>query len=243
MNQVLSRILAQSHRSAGRDHAGLRRRVSRVIGLLSAVVIAAAVASCGSDEPEPRWDYATYRGQEAVAFTPIPGADLETWRTAIESLGIDEWTRAGATDRYSEERYAPREDERVDTERREWSVEHVLDGSTPLIAQAVTDASDELLFVYCEVQNHRGSDGVVLPAAWEALSACAGGAGNDEMDAAELSTWAGEVLTGFESQPSDGFQPSVERLQSGPVQAFLTDDGTHTAVSVSVAPDSTEVAS
>lgn len=220
-----------------------RKTFRQVLAVTLSAAIAAVTAACGSDEPEPRWDYATYPGQEAVAFTPIPGADLETWHASIESLGIDEWTRAGATDRVSEERYAPREDERVDEERREWSVKHVLDDTTTLIAQAVTDASDKLLFVYCEVQHHRDSDGVVLPAAWEALTACAGGAGNDETDAVELSTWAGEVLTGFESQPSDGFQPNVERLQSGPVQAFLTDDGTHTALSVSVNRDSTEEAS
>lgn len=153
---------------------------------LSAAIAAVTAAGCGSDEPEPGWDYATYPGQEAVAFTPIRGADLETWRTSIESLGIDEWTRAGAADRFSEERYAPREDERVDAEQREWSVKHVLDDTTTLIAQAVTDASDELLFVYCEVQHHRDSDGVVLPASWEALTACAGGAGNDEMDAVDI---------------------------------------------------------
>jgi hypothetical protein len=206
--------------------------------------VAAVTVGCAEGGPEPEWDYATYPGQEPVAFMPVPGADLETWRVSIESLGVEDWGRAGVADSYFQEKYAPVEDERIDAERRVWSAQRELDGEVSFFAQAVTDDADALLFVYCEVSSHRETGGAVEPAAWEALTACAGGGGNSELDAAELSTWAEKVLPGFVSQPGELHQPRVERLQSGPVQAFLTDDGlSHTALSVSVDSDSAETPS
>jgi hypothetical protein len=201
------------------------------------------LSACGPSEPEPEWDYATYSGQEVAAFAPLPGADLNTWRASIDSLGLGGWGRKEEAEaQWARGNYAPREDERVEDERLLWALEEDLDSSDGLLiftAQAVTDESGALLFVYCETAYYdRESDGTITPAVWEALEACAAGAANDAVDAAGFEDWVAGVRSAFDSPPEDPFRTDrVERLHSGSMEAFLTDDGRTMAVSVAAAID------
>lgn len=217
--------------------------LTRILSVLSALGFMAAVTGCGTDdsEPEPEWDYSTYAGQDPIAFTPLPGADLDVWRASIDSLGLGDWGRAEAVDvQWDLGKYAPLEDERISAGRLLWEQGGDLDGSdgnVSFTAQAVTDEAGALLLVYCEVGGHRVSGGAVNPLAWEALAACAAGAANDSIDAAGLEDWIAGVQPTFADRPQEPyFEDLFERHHAGSVQVFLTDDGSVLALSVSVAP-------
>ena len=205
------------------------------------LMVAGIVTGCVAEGPEERWDYETYPGQDPVAFSPIPGGDLEVWQESIDSLDLGDWSRTGEEYRPGFNDYVPREDERVEADRLVWELRGGLDGEAGLArvtAQAVTDESGALLFVFCEVEDHRDFEGPIAPGARDALTACAAGAANDAMGSTDLTDWTESILTGFESRSDEETrQTAVETMRSGPVQAFLTDDGSTTAVTVSVDHD------
>lgn len=229
----------------------------RVSLFLLAAIMLTAIPGCDS-EPTLHDDFATYQPSDPVPFSPIPGADVESWVAAIDELEIGEWSSSGGLmpDDYEPRGLEPIEDSRIEDERLSWALEATVPNDTvdfTFTARAVTDADGGVLTMYCaavydaSASDHDGdATSALLEGVRKVLEGCVSRFSCDAIGSAELVDWFNTQMTAADAAYADpensGFLVE-EGLNPEDVQVWFNSSQRSTAVSINLDPRSPGVAS
>jgi hypothetical protein len=197
---------------------------SRTGLILLAAIMLAALPAC-DDEPTLHDDFATYQPSDPVPLTPIPGADVENWVSAVEGLKLGDWSTAGepVPADYHRGEFEPREDSRIDEDRLAWVLEASVPNETvdfTLAAHAITDPDGGVLTISCEAAYEAplsddlgDATSVLLEGVREVMEGCVSGFSCDAFSSGELEEWINATMA------------SSERYANYGDRGFLVEDG------------------
>lgn len=233
----------------------MNAHVRLVQGVLAAWTLT-ALSGCGvtwfDTEPTLHDDVATYPAAEPIPLRPIPGADVDTWVEAIETLDLGYWASTGEPrpDPYTPAAYEPAEDSRIEADRRLWALEALVPheaGDFTVTARTVTDTDEGVLSMYCEAQYDIYSKGLpdaatslAFDGVGQVLQACARGFDNDAVGSKALADWVGEQMAAaeaaYEADERHNRFSVEERFDVDGLLVWCTSDEHRSAVSIVVDP-------
>jgi hypothetical protein len=231
----------------------MKENPSRTGLILLAAIMLAAVPACDS-EPTLHDDFATYQPSDPVPFSPIPGADIESWVSAIEGLELGDWSTAGelVPADYQRGEFEPREDSRIEDDRLAWVLEASVPNETvdfSFTAHAVTDPDGGVLTMTCEAayeappSDHFGdATSILLEGVREVLKPCVSGFASDVLSSSELGDRIDLMMATAETEHyadhGDGGFLVEDQIDRDGVLLWFSSDQERTTLSIYLNPRS-----
>jgi hypothetical protein len=236
----------------------MTNNAARTALILLAAMMLTALYGC-DDEPTLHEDFATYEPSDPVPFSPIPGADVENWVSAIERLGLGDWSTAGepVPADYHRAEFEPREDSRIDEDRLAWVLEASVPNETvdfTFTAQAVTDPDGRVLTMTCEAayevppgDQFGDAASILLEGVREVLEPCVSGFACDVLNSSDLGDRINVMMTTAETEyyadHGDGGFLVENMIDRDGVLLWCSSDQERTTVSIYLNPRSLGVTS